>query len=67
MVLNYDLSFFDVAVQKGDPHIPMNATAIKNKSSVVAYVALDAQRRVVKTAWIQDYRNVSISRPSYRT
>ncbi|AXY59439.1 GDYXXLXY domain-containing protein [Acinetobacter sp. WCHAc010052] len=50
MVLNYDLSFYDVAVQKGDPHIPMNATAIKNKSSVVAYVALDAQRRVVKTS-----------------
>ncbi|MDV2470078.1 GDYXXLXY domain-containing protein [Acinetobacter chinensis] len=50
MVLNYDLSFYDVAVQKGRPHIPMNATAIKNKSSVVAYVALDAQRRVVKTS-----------------
>ena len=29
----------------------MNDTVIKNKSSVVAYVALDAQRRVVKTSF----------------
>lgn len=51
MALNYDLGFWGLPEQNNQADIPLNDTVIKNKSSVVAYVALDAQRRVVKTSF----------------
>ena len=51
MALNYDLGFSGLPEQNNQTDIPLNDTVIKNKSSVVAYVALDAHRRVVKTSF----------------
>lgn len=51
MVLNYDLSFAELPVQNSQIDIPMSDTVIQNKSSIVAYVTLDSQRRVVKTSF----------------
>lgn len=53
MVLNYDLSFWGLPEQNYQTDIPTNDIVIKNKSSVIAYVALDDRRRVVKTSFDQ--------------
>lgn len=51
MVLNYDLSFWGLPEQNNQTDIPTSDIVIQNKPKFIAYVALDAQRRVVKTSF----------------
>lgn len=51
MALNYQLNLTDLPKQGNRTYIPMNETVIQNKATILAYVELDAQHRVIKTSF----------------